>query len=359
MSMPFELDYKARKPLSQQAADGFRTAIKEGVYADGAPLPTLRELARLWGVSLKVPAQAYDRLAREGYVVLHPRRGAVANRSGVRSWNGNILFASVGFQGGFFLPHLLQSMRMEIEAANLRFYTAIVPVGANGKGVDLSRFSSYLTHPYDMVIVLTDNLPLRRMVRKTASASLIIGQANRGNPDADIALSTLAAEREFLSDCCKAGVRTVTVMVNGMAKLTLPGLLRSAGINVRVVRLERPRGLEIGEGLQKAAYDYCITRRSDLTSPDLIYFADDNISLGALIAFADLGISVPRDVRIVSLSNCGSRLPFGFELTRIECDPVRMGRDAVQCALRRMHGSSDGAKFVSDSLYIRGDTFPL
>jgi len=355
------LDYKARKPLSQQAADGFRTAIKEGVYADGAPLPTLRELARGWDVSVKVPAQAYDRLAREGYVVLHPRRGAVANRSGVRSWNGNVLFASVGFQGGFFLPHLLQSMRMELEAANLRFYTAIVPVGANGKGVDLPRFSSYLTHPYDMVIVLTDNLPLRRMVRKAASASLIIGQANRGSPDADIELSTLAAEREFMSDCRKAGVRTVTVMTHSIAKLSMPGLLRSSGIDVRVVRLERPYGLEIGEGLQKAAYDYWISRRAGSGSalPDLIYFADDNISLGALIAFANLGISVPRDVRVVSLSNRGSRLPFGFDLTRIECDPVRMGRDVAQCALRRMQGSNDGVKFVSVSSYIRGDTFPL
>lgn len=35
MNLPFRIDFSARKPLSQQATDGFRLAIKEGVYRDG------------------------------------------------------------------------------------------------------------------------------------------------------------------------------------------------------------------------------------------------------------------------------------------------------------------------------------
>ena len=48
MDLPFRVDFGARKPLSQQVADGFRLAIKEGVYHDGEALPTLRDLAANW-----------------------------------------------------------------------------------------------------------------------------------------------------------------------------------------------------------------------------------------------------------------------------------------------------------------------
>lgn len=358
--LPFSLDEKARKPLSQQAADGFRAAIKEGFYADGAVLPTLRELAQRWHVSLKVPSMAYARLAEEGYVVLRAGRGAVVNRSGVRAWSGNVLFVSVGLQGGFFVPQFLQTIRGELESANLRFDTMAVPTDARG-GPSCGRLADYLQHAYDLVILLSGNPRLRRMVRKSASASLVVGWAGAHDAAADVSLSSDEAERAFAEDCRRHRVQHLRILYHGQRRPLLADRLAAVGIGTETVRLTPRRGYPTGLGLQHAAYAYWIGQgrasvsRASRTS---VYFADDNLLLGSLLAFARLGIAVPRDVRVATLANRGSDFPYGLSFTRIESDPVQFGREVARHALRLLHERTKPAPHVCRLRYVPGDTFP-
>ena len=360
MKLPFKIDFGARKPLSQQVADGFRLAIKEGAYRDGEALPTLRELAAHWNVSIRVPGRAYARLADEGYVILRPGRGAVACRSGVRSWNGNVLFVSVGAQGGFFMPHFLQALRQGIEEANMRFYTAVVPTPPNGEGPDFGRFAAYLSQPYDLVILLTDNPRLRTMVRRGASKSLIVGRSCTRAVSPDILISADEGEQAFVEDCRRAGVRHVRVLAYGRARCPVVNRLKAIGVRVELVRVYPVPGLLIGEGIQRAAHDYWTDARLRLKKlPELVYFADDNLALGSLIAFAEQGLRVPDDLAVVSMSNRGSALPFACDLARVETDPVRIGRETARRALDCIRSGELSSASACPSVYRPGASFPV
>ena len=360
MNLPFRIDFGARKPLSQQAADGFRLAIKEGIYRDGESLPSLRELAAMWNVSVKVPGSAYARLADEGYVVMHPGRGAVASRSGVRSWNGTVLFVSVGLPGGLFLPIYQESLRNEIEAANMRFYSTVVPTDGAGEHPDFSRLESYLDQPYDCVVMFTDNPRLRKIVRRRAARSIIVGHAIKDAVEADVVLSSEDAERRLAEDCVHAGIRHVRVMVNSFASCGVVSMLQDAGVRVELARIRRYPGLLPGEGVERAAHDYWTPARLERRNlPDLVYFADDHHALGSLIAFAENGVRIPDDMSVVTWSNCGSEMPFNCKLSRIEFDPIGFGRDTARRVLANIHGRKPRAPCHCPAKYQRAASFPV
>ena len=360
MHLPFRIDFGARKPLSQQAADGFRLAIKEGMYRDGEALPSLRDLAAHWNVSVKVPGRAYARLADEGYVVLRPGRGAVASRSGVRSWNGTVLFVSVGLPGGLFLPLFQESLRNEIEMANMRFYSTVVPTDGTGAHPDFDRFKSYLDQPYDCVVMFTDNARLRRIARRCSARSVIVGHAVGGVAEPDVVLSTDDAERRLAADCVRTGIRHVRVMVNGFARCGLVPILRDAGVRVEQVRIRRCPGLLPGEGIERAAHDYWTPARLERKNlPELVYFSDDHQALGSLIAFAENGIRIPDDMSVATWSNCGSAMPFNCELARVEFDPIGFGRNTAHQVLANIHGKVPRAPCHCPAKYQRAASFPV
>ena len=84
MTSPFVLqidtDPSAPTPLYRQIVDGLRTALVEGIFPEGARLPTVRELATDLGVHHNTVAEAYRILAEEGWLDLGRRRGATVLR---------------------------------------------------------------------------------------------------------------------------------------------------------------------------------------------------------------------------------------------------------------------------------------
>lgn len=78
MSKPptIRIDLAARAPVYQQIADELRQHLVGGTLAPGERLPTVRTLAIDLGVHHNTVAQAYRRLADEGWVELARGRGA-------------------------------------------------------------------------------------------------------------------------------------------------------------------------------------------------------------------------------------------------------------------------------------------
>ncbi|MGH3755997.1 MAG: GntR family transcriptional regulator [Pseudonocardiaceae bacterium] len=68
--------------LHHQVARNIRNDIAAGVLRDGQPLPTTRELAEQWGVSVFTISEAMKVLAKEGLIVSKPRAGRVVNAPG-------------------------------------------------------------------------------------------------------------------------------------------------------------------------------------------------------------------------------------------------------------------------------------
>ena len=80
------INLSAAVPAYQQIADGLRALLVAGEFEPGDQLPTVRQLAMDLGVHHNTVAEAYRRLAGEGWLDLKRRRGAiVVARAGAKS----------------------------------------------------------------------------------------------------------------------------------------------------------------------------------------------------------------------------------------------------------------------------------
>ena len=242
----------------------------------------------------------------------------------------------------------------------MRFYSAVVPTPPDGEGPDFGRFAAYLSQPYDLVILMSDNPRLRTMVRRCGSKSMVVGRGRTGSVVPDVLISPDAGERAFVEDCRCAGIRHVRVMACGHTRCPVVSQLKAAGLGVELVRIRPAPGLLSGEGVQRAAHDYWVDARLRMKKlPELVYFADDNLALGSLIAFAEQGLRVPNDLFVVSLSNRGSALPFACDLACVEMDPILAGRETARRALASIQSVAPSSPFVCSSVYRRGGSFPV
>jgi DNA-binding transcriptional regulator YhcF (GntR family) len=69
------LDPRAPEPPSDQIAEQLRLQVAAGHLPAGAPLPSVRQLARDLGVAPNTIVRAYNELERQGWVVASARRG--------------------------------------------------------------------------------------------------------------------------------------------------------------------------------------------------------------------------------------------------------------------------------------------
>jgi len=77
MAATVRIDVAAAGPIWRQIADQVRAALLAGRMRPGARLATVRELAMDLGVNHNTVAEAYRRLAAEGFIRLDRRLGAV------------------------------------------------------------------------------------------------------------------------------------------------------------------------------------------------------------------------------------------------------------------------------------------
>ena len=72
--------------------------------------------------------------------------------------------------------------------------------------------------------------------------------------------------------------------------------------------------------------------------PDAIFFYDDYLAAGGLIALAATGLRVPEDIRIATLANKGLGPVWFKPLTRLEYDPVGNARLIGDYVLKLLAG---------------------
>jgi GntR family transcriptional regulator len=71
------IDINDSRPLYQQVADGIKELIARGKLAEGAALPSTRQLASDLGVNLNTIATAYRELQNDGLVAIKHGSGCV------------------------------------------------------------------------------------------------------------------------------------------------------------------------------------------------------------------------------------------------------------------------------------------
>ena len=79
-----------------------------------------------------------------------------------------------------------------------------------------------------------------------------------------------------------------------------------------------------------------------LEKGDMIFAADDYLSLGVIAAQRRSRVEPPRDVGLVAYANCGSGLFVGDEFARIEHDPFLDGREIARCIAEKRELGTGG-----------------
>ncbi|MBQ2631210.1 MAG: substrate-binding domain-containing protein [Kiritimatiellae bacterium] len=334
--LALSVEQRLSRPLSLQLADGLRTGIQEGRVAVGDGLPTLSEWAAHLHCSTRVPREAYARLRAEGLVVQRPRCGTRVCLEGARVWNGHVMVLVVGEMAGFYRIAVVDTIARRLEARGVKVTRAVVP-RISSRRCDLRRLRAYLNEKPDLVLHQT---LVESVVREIASRVPLCSFAGStrwlrtSRCVGCIDMAQDSAYSEFVDYLKKSGVSRVAVADFQRHEHSIYGMLKGAGIATDrwTFPPDRPNNVAL---IRQAAFDgvRSLVANPGFKFPRVVYFADDHVAQGALMAFSEMGVKVPRDVSVVSLCNAGDMPTSPVELARIEEDPVGIGERAADAAL--------------------------
>ncbi|GAA3433338.1 hypothetical protein GCM10018954_029410 [Kutzneria kofuensis] len=90
-----------------------------------------------------------------------------------------------------------------------------------------------------------------------------------------------------------------------------------------------------------------------------VFVANDQMALGMLRAFAEAGVSVPRDVQRGRLRRCPRVRLLQPALTTVRQDFIEVGRQAFELLLARLRDEDRGARhLITPELIVRESTGP-
>ncbi len=359
-SMPFVVSRQNRASLIDQVADGLRSAIAAGHYKVGDTLPNLQEMAAALEVSEIVTRRAVQHLTKEG--LLNPRRGTGIAVCGTarKTWRGHVLYVHWSGPEMYYHSLLSSTMADRLHAANVLVSTVNV-TGADWDN-GFVKVQAELGHVISLAVVEgpADRLDALLAERRIPFIHITQGSSPRATQCIGIRNESVLAA---LSDHCLAcGVRSVLQVTQGRSlSLDACPALAAAGIAVETLTLAPVSGLDNPEAVERGGLQGMERWLADRpTLPDLLWFTDDFLARGALLAMTVRGLRIPEDVQVISWANKGLGPVFPKPLTRVEMDPKAHGAIVAQCILRQLDGKSSGqAPAELAPTFIVGETMVL
>ncbi|MFC5830350.1 LacI family DNA-binding transcriptional regulator [Nonomuraea insulae] len=102
---------------------------------------------------------------------------------------------------------------------------------------------------------------------------------------------------------------------------------------------------------------YLVTRHAD-ELPTAIFAGNDQMAMGVLAAFAELGVKVPEDVSLVGFDDIVGAAYLVPALTTVRQDFLGLGERSIEQLLRMMRGESASIERIAPELVVRRSTGP-
>lgn len=115
---------------------------------------------------------------------------------------------------------------------------------------------------------------------------------------------------------------------------------------------------ELWEGDWTPAAGYRIGRELVKAGPGAVFVANDQMAIGVLHAFAQAGLSVPRDVSVVGFDDIPEAAYLNPALTTIRQDFQAIGRRAIDLVAATLDGSTASMPLLAPELIVRDSTAP-
>lgn len=324
--IPFAVVRQIGTSMEDQLVSGFARVIRSGMYADGTPLPGVRKLAVLFGVSEITIRNAVKRLCREGLLAARPRVGLTVCAPGRRSWRGSVLGIKAGPPGMYF-SGVLESSMSSVLRRNGWLYTS-VEVSSRLKAEDMAMMGMLLDSSVKLIVLFEAPPPLSAHVAKMGIPFV---EVRSHSPSKEAVFSVgddlTGALAELARTLRSVGVKTVlSVYQHPAVRRSFAGELERAGLKVRSMPIRPIGGRNVQECIQRAglkAFEKILANGG--IKEDAVVCNDDYLAAGILSALDRKGVRMPQDIRFATLSNKGLGPVHAQSLTRVEYDPSESG----------------------------------
>ena len=333
------IDKESSEAVSEQIARAFRGGILCGDLAFGEAVPSIRSLAGRLSVGMKTVRTAYESLKAEGWLRSSVRRGFVAATPDAPQWKGDVLVVS---KADYSNTMLVSGIESRLSSAGW-LVTNIIIARLGNPNAEYGPLDAMLTRPFDLVIVLSDSGGVLERIRYAGKPYICLSHASPSFGEGCRGVVRLRHKKNIETIACEAGrlgVRSIWCVDFQVTHRYVAEMFRRKGFDVSF----RSTGCDgaarsLSDAVQESAYRKFgeLAAKANPKWPDLIFFLDDYVALGALSAMIEKGVKMPDDVRVIACTNVGHALPFGSRFARIEFDLVRAGGEIGGFALERLH----------------------
>jgi LacI family transcriptional regulator len=357
------LDEKSGSTLQVQLEDLIRRRILDGRFKKQKRLPSVRELAAKYNVSMGTVSNALSNLKRQGLLQIRTNKGIFLSK-GTRKREARrtgYLGVITQAQGDALRERIhFDTFNGISEFAAERGYKVLYLGTRQTREKTRSELPLGIRDVDGLVYMLSDepSLPFIRAVQKSYLPLVMTDWFDPALKTDGVLIDNHAASLDVMRHLLDLGHRRIAFL-NSLS--TGP----SANDRFEAYRagLEE-KGVPFVPGLVRACA--CDVMSGQLAMNDLlplkptaVFAFNDFLALGAILAALQSGLSVPGDISVAGFGNQGEVLGRGIgkHMTTVEVNMEEMGRIAAQLLFRRVNGY-EGSPVLSrvSARLICGDT---
>jgi len=318
--------------VHQQITAQLRNQIAEGRFPAGTRLPSVDEMAQMWGVSAFTIHTALTPLVEAGVVIRKRRSGTfVAEKKKELSCVG--IYYGRDFWAGremAFYQVLHQELCRQLEADGLSSRVWVDYRSADEDGEVFAPLAQALAHgEFQGLIVPLPYGAALPALRKLPVASAYLASAkmpNKVSVDFDRFLE-LCLDRLRDRGCREVAVISAAPLDDIQARKTYAGLADRAaerGMRLRADRLFRPENHLYGGEIERFGYESFRRLWNDGERPDGLVVYTDVVARGAILAMCEARVAVPEELQVACHRNAGVDLlcPFPFSWVTVDVPAV-------------------------------------
>lgn len=308
---------------------------------------------------------ALGRLIAEKLLVSRPRIGCTVLKPKSHKTFEKVLIV-MSEQSGSYALNICEAM---IESVLIRNgycpYSVKLESDRRG-GIDRELFRLALEQDPDFVVIqccYVHRRTLLGIVEKYGCPYLVIGDDLRASEGAigDITMSYDEPLGAVIENCRRSRVCSVCQVDFGSDSpiMNVWNKLRHSELFIERLSVDMYPVFANLEGIQRASAEVMRRRLDGGPLPDLLFFVDDYLTMGALPVLLERGVRIPEDVRVVTFANRGFGPVFTRSFSRIEVDMRKRGIAIAESLVEWFRtGVFPSLPDACQPVYLPGETFP-
>lgn len=326
-----------------------------------APKPVMADVARLAGVSHQTvsrvingsssirpttKARVEQAIEELGYRPNTAARALVTRRSGI--------IGIIGTSSALYGPSSVQRS-VEEAARAAGYFTSMVPlpeVTPEALRDALDHLGRQSVEAIVMIAAQEDALEVAHSA--DAGLPLIVVEGDLSGSGLSVGVDQIEGARHATAHLIELGHRDIEHIAGPMTWTEAKGRLSGYDEAMRAAGLT-PREPWSGDWTPARGYEIgCeLARRGSATA---VFVANDQMAIGVLHAFAQAGLSVPRDISVVGFDDIPEAAYLNPALTTVRQDFHAIGQRAIGLVTATLEGADTSMPLLPPELIIRDST---